>query len=335
MPGPGPGGKGHRMAIRVPQERQGERIDQVLVSVLTDQSRASVQRLIREGHVLMQGSPVRSAYRVRGGETIDLTLPPLRSSRLEAEPYPLDILFEDGDLVVVNKPAGMSVHPGAGTRSGTLVNALLHHCRDLSGIGGEERPGIVHRLDRDTTGVLVIAKNDQAHRDLAGQFKDRTVAKLYEALVWGRPRFISGSIDKPIGRHRTARVKMAIQTAGRSARTSWRVVAPLGPVTLLELEPATGRTHQIRVHLMSLGHPVVGDPLYGGRRADGVREPQSQRSLATFTGLALHARSLRLRHPRTGQRVQFLAPRPAELQRLIHALERSADALNSPAGRRS
>ncbi len=335
MPGPGPGGKGHRMAIRVPQERQGERIDQVLVSVLTDQSRASVQRLIREGHVLMQGSPVRSAYRVRGGETIDLTLPPLRSSRLEAEPYPLDILFEDGDLVVVNKPAGMSVHPGAGTRSGTLVNALLHHCRDLSGIGGEERPGIVHRLDRDTTGVLVIAKNDQAHRDLAGQFKDRTVAKLYEALVWGRPRFSSGSIDKPIGRHRTARVKMAIRTAGRSARTSWRVVAPLGPVTLLELEPATGRTHQIRVHLMSFGHPVVGDPLYGGRRADGVREQQAQRSLATFTGLALHARRLRFRHPRTGQQMEFLAPRSAELQHLIHALERSAGALHSPAGRRS
>jgi 23S rRNA pseudouridine1911/1915/1917 synthase len=148
------------MSIQVPVERQGERIDQVLVSVLSDQSRASVQRLIREGHVLMQGEPVRAAYRVHGGEAIDLTLPPPRSSGLEAEPYPLDILFEDRDLVVVNKPAGISVHPGAGSRSGTLVNALLHHCNDLSGIGGEERPGIVHRLDRDTTGVLLVAKND-------------------------------------------------------------------------------------------------------------------------------------------------------------------------------
>jgi 23S rRNA pseudouridine1911/1915/1917 synthase len=323
------------MSIQVPVERQGERIDQVLVSVLSDQSRASVQRLIREGHVLMQGEPVRAAYRVHGGEAIDLTLPPPRSSGLEAEPYPLDILFEDRDLVVVNKPAGISVHPGAGSRSGTLVNALLHHCNDLSGIGGEERPGIVHRLDRDTTGVLLVAKNDLAHRDLAAQFKARTVSKLYEALVWGRPRFTAGSIDKPIGRHRTARVKMAIRTEGRSARTSWRVVAPLGPVTLLELEPATGRTHQIRVHLMSLGHPVVGDPLYGGRRAGSLRKGEAQQSLAAFTGLGLHARRLAFRHPRSGEQVACRAPRPAELQRLLDALGGPADRPASPAGRSS
>lgn len=335
MPGPGPGEEGRRMSIRVPEERQGERIDQVLAALLSRQSRASVQRLIRERQVLLRGEPVRAAYRVRGGETIDVSLPPPRPSRLAAEPYPLDILFEDGDLVVVNKPAGMTVHPGAGARSGTLVNALLHHCTDLSGIGGQERPGIVHRLDRDTTGVLVVAKNDLAHRDLAAQFKARTVAKQYEALVWGCPRFTSGSIDKPIGRHRTARVRMAIRAEGRSARTSWKVVAPLGPVTLLELEPATGRTHQIRVHLLSIGHPIVGDPLYGGRRAGGVREPEAQRILAAFSGLALHARRLAFQHPRSGDRVECCAPRPATLQRLISTLGGPSDESDAPAGRRS
>lgn len=323
------------MTIRVPDERQGERIDQLLVAVLGGQSRASVQRLIREGQVLMQGEPVRSAHRVRGGETIELTLPPPRSSRLRAEPLPLDILFEDGDLVVLNKPAGMTVHPGAGARSGTLVNALLHHCADLSGVGGEERPGIVHRLDRATTGVLVVAKNDLAHRDLAAQFKARTVSKTYEALVWGRPRTTSGTIDRPVGRHRTARVKMAIRADGRSARTSWRVIAPLGPVTLLELEPATGRTHQIRVHLMSIGHPIVGDPLYGGRRAGALREEEAQRSLAAFAGLALHARRLAFRHPRSGERVEYCASRPEELQRLIGALGGPDDAIDPSSGGRS
>jgi len=320
------------MTIRVPDERQGERLDQLLVAMLSDQSRASVQRLIREGQILMQGEPVRAAQRVRGGDAIEVTLPPPRSSHLRAEPYPLDILFEDGDLVVVNKPAGMTVHPGAGTRGGTLVNALLHHCVDLSGVGGEERPGIVRRLDRATTGVLVVAKNDMAHRDLAAQFKARTVDKRYEALVWGRPRFASGTIDKPVGRHRTARVKMAIREDGRSARTSWRMIAPLGPVTLLELEPATGRTHQIRVHLMSIGHPIVGDPLYGGRRAGSLREQEAQRHLAAFAGLALHARRLAFRHPRSGERVEYSAARPRDLQTLIEALGGPADAIESPSG---
>jgi len=333
MPGQGPGGKEQRMSILVPRERQGERIDQVLAAVLSEQSRASIQRLIREHHVLMQGEPVRAAYRVRGGETIDVTLPPPRSSRLEAEAIPLDILFEDGDLVVVNKPAGMTVHPGAGARSGTLVNALLHHCSDLSGVGGEERPGIVHRLDRDTTGVLLVAKNDMAHRDLAGQFKARTVSKLYEALVWGRPRFTAGTIDKPIGRHRTARVKMAIRTEGRNARTTWRIVSPLGPVSLLDLTPATGRTHQIRVHLMSIGHPVVGDPLYGGRRAGSVRDQDAQRSLSSFSGLALHARRLTFRHPRSGEQVECRAPRPKNLQALIDSLGGPVDEPGSRRGR--
>ncbi|HET6278353.1 MAG TPA: RluA family pseudouridine synthase [Candidatus Polarisedimenticolia bacterium] len=335
MPGPGPGDGERRMSIRVPEERQGERIDQVLAALLSQQSRAAVQRLIRERQVLLRGEPVRAAYRVRGGETIDVSLPPPRPSCLEAEPYPLDILFEDGDLVVINKPAGMTVHPGAGARSGTLVNALLHHCSDLSGIGGEERPGIVHRLDRDTTGALVVAKNDLAHRDLAAQFKARTVGKQYEALVWGCPRFTSGSIDKPIGRHRTARVRMAIRPEGRSARTAWKILAPLGPVALLELEPATGRTHQIRVHLMSIGHPIVGDPLYGGRRAGGAGDRAAQRSLAAFSGLALHARRLAFRHPRSGVRVECCAPRPPGLQQLISALGGPADTIEAPAGRRS
>ncbi len=222
--------------------------------------------------------------------------------------------------MVLDKPPGVVVHPGAGARAGTLVNFLLHHCRGLSVIGGTERPGIVHRLDRDTSGVLVVAKNDAAHRSLAAQFKARTVRKLYEALVWGRPRRAEGVIDAPIGRHPTARIKMAVRRGGRPARSRYRLVAALGVASLVEVRPETGRTHQIRVHLGSIGHPVVGDRIYGGARAGSVRDPGSREALLAYSGLALHARRLGFNHPRTGAWVEFEAPRPAELQRVIESL---------------
>ena len=315
---------GASVRLDLPAARRGERLDQVLVALLPDQSRSALQRLIREGRVTLPEGPARPSYRVRGGEQVTVELPPPRPSDLAAEARPLAILYQDMDLVVLDKSAGMAVHPGAGARSGTLVNVLLHHCRDLSGVGGTERPGIVHRLDRETTGVMVVAKNDMTHRALAAQFKARTVEKVYEALVWGRPRLPQGVVDAPIGRHPTARVKMAVRPGGRPARTGYKLLAALGPVAHLELRPATGRTHQIRVHLKSLGHPIVGDRLYGGARVAEVRDPSARAALRAYGGLALHARSLGFDHPRTGERRHFEAPLPTGLRDLLDALGRGS-----------
>ena len=310
-----------RLEIDLPADRRGERLDQALAAFLPGYSRAALQRLLRRGLVRLAGEKARSSYRVRGGERVQIDLPEPEASTLLAEPLPLEVLHEDADLIVINKRPGMAVHPGAGVRRGTLVNALLHHCRDLSGVGGVERPGIVHRLDRDTSGVIVVAKHDAAHRSLAAQFKARTVRKSYEALVWGRPRTAAGLIDAPIGRHPTARVRMAVRPQGRAARTAWRVAEPLGPLTLLDLRPETGRTHQIRVHLASIGHPIVGDPLYGGRSMRGA-PPPVRALLESYQGLALHARELAFDHPRDGRRVVLQAARPADLEALLAALRR-------------
>lgn len=319
---PGAATAGGRLRIILPQASRGERLDRALVTLVPGQSRAALQRLIREGRVLLADGPARSSYKVRGGEGVVVDLPAPTPSTLDPEDRPLDILHEDADLLVVNKPPGLTVHPGAGRRSGTLVNALLHHCRDLSGIGGSLRPGIVHRLDRETSGALVVAKNDAAHRSLSDQFKARTVRKIYEALVWGRPRSPEGILDSAIGRHPTARTRMALRPSGRAARTVYRLALPLGVVSLLEVRPETGRTHQIRVHLSALGHPVVGDALYGGARQRGAREPRALKALLSYRGLALHARSLGFRHPRTGADCVFEAPRPGDLSELIAALQR-------------
>ncbi len=318
---------GRRIRVEIPAARRGERLDQALAGLLPGQSRSAVQRLMREGRVRLQGEATRPADRVRGGERLEVDLPAPLPSSLTAESRPLSILYEDRDLVVIDKPAGLSVHPGAGTgRQGTLVNALLHHCRDLSGVGGIERPGIVHRLDRETTGVLVVAKNDAAHRSLAAQFKSRAVRKVYEALVWGRPRAPEGIVDAPIGRHPSARVKMTVRVGGRAARTRYRLVARLGPVSLIELHPETGRTHQLRVHMKWLHHPIVGDRVYGGARAAEVREPRARRALLGYAGLALHARRLGFMHPGTGAWREFEAPRPENLEELIETLHALEDA---------
>ncbi len=319
------------MRIDLPARHRGERLDQTLAAILPDQSRAAVQRLIRAGHIRVSGLPARAAYRVRGGETVEVVFPPPAPSGLLAEDLPIRVIHEDESVIVIDKPAGLVVHPGAGRQQGTLVNALLHHCRDLSGIGGRLRPGIVHRLDRDTSGVLVVAKNDQAHRSLAAQFKTREVRKLYEAVVWGSPRAGNGNVDRPIGRHPTARVRMAIVTSGRPARTAWRVAGRFGAVSLLEIAPETGRTHQIRVHLAAIGHPVLGDPLYGGRRPAPRTDPALAAALAGYDGLALHARRLGFRHPVQGVWRDFEAARPAALQALIEALESATSA--RPPGR--
>jgi len=325
MTGAAPGAGG--ILIELSESRRGERLDQALPDLVPGQSRTALQRLIRNGHVEVDGRTARAAYRIRGGERVRVSIPPPVPSGLAAEAIPLDILFEDEDLLLVNKPAGMTVHPGAGVKSGTLVNALLHRGPGLSAIGGVERPGIVHRLDRDTSGVMVIARNDRTHRDLAAQFKGRRVEKVYEAIVWGRPGALAGRIEEPIGRHPTARVRMAVRRDGRPSATRFRIARAFGPVTLLEVRPETGRTHQIRVHLAHLGHPVVGDPLYGGRRRPAVAKSASAATRAAiaaavaFEGLALHAARLAFDHPADARKVSFAAPRPAPFAALVGRLE--------------
>jgi 23S rRNA pseudouridine1911/1915/1917 synthase len=317
-PASGPGGR--LLTIAIPGDRRGERLDQVLAALVPDASRASIQRLLRAGCVVLSAGQARASYRVRGGETARIEMPSPSPSGLVPEDLPIAVLFEDDAIVVVDKPPGMVVHPGAGARTGTLVHALLHRGGGLSVVGGVERPGIVHRLDRDTSGVLVIARSDAAHRDLSRQFKARTVRKTYEALVWGAPRSREGLVEAPIGRHPTARTRMAIRDDGRPSRTRYRVARALGPVTLLEVFPETGRTHQIRVHLASLKHPIVGDRLYGGRRAASTGTERARAALAEWTGLALHSRRLAFAHPGTGAWMEIEAPRPPAFEALLESL---------------
>ena len=301
----------------VPPEDAGRRLDVVVARHRPEFSRSAVQRLIRDGHLLLDGQPARPSTKVRGGSALELRLPPPAPTAAVAENIPLDVIYEDRDLIVVNKPAGLVVHPAAGHAGGTLVNALLAHCDDLSGIGGELRPGIIHRLDKDTSGLLVAAKNDLAHRALAAQIKARTARREYWALVWGVPSPASGEVDLPIGRHPVERKKMAVG-AGRAALTRYRVLEGFGRLSLVECRLATGRTHQIRVHLSHLGHPVVGDPVYGRRRPDSLGLPDPLVALIrALPGQALHARSLGFTHPRTGLLLDFEAPPPAAFQALL------------------
>jgi len=285
----------------------------VFVSGLSGLSRARVQRLIDEGHVLVGGRPQKAHHRVNAGERIRLHVPPATPLQLTPECIPLDILHEDDDLIVLNKPAGMVVHPGAGRRTGTLVHALLAHCESLPGIGGVERPGIVHRLDRDTSGVLVVAKTGAAQQSLSGQFKARMVKKQYLALVHGEVRQEQGRIEAAIGRREHDRKRMGVRVRnGRDARTIYQVLRRLPGMTLLALDLETGRTHQIRVHLAHIGHPVIGDQVYGRRR---------ERRLASSDGIVverqmLHAWRLGFYHPTTAAWVEFTAPVPNDFLRL-------------------
>jgi 23S rRNA pseudouridine1911/1915/1917 synthase len=287
--------------LEVQSADAGQRLDRFLAQALPAFSRARLQTLIRENFVTVNGKPARPRDPVRARAVVEVREPEVTKIDAQPESMPLDILFEDDDLVVLNKPAGLVVHPGAGHQEHTLVNALLAHCKNLSVIGGEERPGIVHRLDKETSGVLVIAKNDATHRDLSKQFAERTTGKTYLALVAGTPRQKAGTIDAPIARHPVHRQRMSIaRRGGRPAKTDYRVLESNGDVSLVECTIHTGRTHQIRVHLHHLGHPVFGDKVYGGKRA------------GNFPRQMLHAWKLSFRHPRTGESMTFTASVPKD-----------------------
>ncbi len=299
----------------------GQRLDQFLARRLPKISRSHIQRLIRAHHVVVSAGRAKPGLVVESGLTVDIEIPLPAAPRPAPEALPVTILHEDADIVVVDKPAGMVVHPAAGHARGTLVNALLHHVSGLSGIGGAARPGIVHRLDRGTSGVLVVAKHDLAHRHLARQFQERTVEKEYVALVWGAVE-PGQRIETPIGRDRRQRQKISSRTARpKPAITTVTNVERLGGVSLVRLHIATGRTHQIRVHLSEHGHPVVGDDLYGGVRA---RIPPALAALSGLERPFLHAARLTLSHPASERRLTFEAPLPAELSSILADLRRTA-----------
>lgn len=306
-----------------PAEGEGGRLDQFVARSVEGMTRSTAQRLMDEGRVTVDGKVEKPSLKLRGGERIVVAVPPPAPAVPLAEEIPLVILHEDSDLVVVNKPAGMVVHPGAGTPGGTLVNALLAHCTDLSGIGGEIRPGIVHRIDKDTTGVLVVAKNDLSHEGLARQFREHTIKRIYLALVFGAPKTDTGRIEGAIGRHPTDRKRMSGKARhGKHAVTHWKVLARYPGMTLLRLRLETGRTHQIRVHLAEAGHPLVGDQVYGGAgRANDLRDPVLKKLVRELGRQALHAKTLGFIHPASGAYMEFDTELPQDMARIITYLE--------------
>ena len=308
-------------------EAQGEdigtRLDQ-FVATHADLTRSAAARLIEEGAVTVNGKTVAKNYKVAKGDAVEIVLPEPEAAEALPENIPLDIVFEDDDIIVVNKPVGMVVHPAAGNPTGTLVNALLYHCgSSLSGVGGVIRPGIVHRIDKDTSGLLVVAKNDEAHLALSAQLKEHNVSRIYTAIAVGNFREEQGTVDAPIGRHPIDRKKMAVihnsDLRSRDAVTHWSVLArgeaDGNSFTLLRCQLETGRTHQIRVHMASVGHPLLGDTVYGGAN---TRFEAKHR--ASITGQCLHAGELHLTHPRTGEEMQFTAPMPQNMQHVVDIL---------------
>ncbi len=314
--------------LQVPREAAGERLDSYLAERLGE-PRNQVQRWIREARVRVDGRPAKPSTPLVGGERIAAEPPPCEPSGIEPEVGELRILHQDPALVVVDKPAGLVVHPGAGRSSGTLVHRLLARFPELEGVGGPGRPGIVHRLDKDTSGVLVVARTREAYRALQQAFAGRKVEKRYLALVYGSPRPAAGEISGAIGRHPERRKQMTVRADGRPALTRFRTVAAAAGVALLEIDLATGRTHQIRVHLKHLGHPIVGDPVYGEARWKGL-PARAQGPLRGFARPALHAWRLALEHPESGERLAVEAPVPADLQRLWR--EVTGEPLPVPAG---
>ena len=304
---------GHRLKLKAPDADAGKRLDRFLHEQLPDYSRTRIQEWIRAGRIRVQGRVEKSSYLLRGGEEIEVEPAAPAPLRAEPEPIPLEILYEDDDVAAVNKPAGMVVHAGAGCRSGTLVNALLHRFGQLSSLGGELRPGIVHRLDRYTSGVLLVAKHDAAHRRLAEQFARREVEKVYLALVHGSVKGESGRVERPIARDPVRRIRMTARLAqGRAAVTEYRVLKRFKSFTLLEVRIKTGRTHQIRAHLASCGHPVAGDRLYGA--------PAKIEGRPTLGRYFLHAWRIRFRQPSTGALISVEVPLPAELEGWLEGL---------------
>jgi len=302
-------------------EAEGLRLDVWLARRLPTLSRSRLQALVAEGHVLVDGQGSRASARLRPGQTVLVSVPQAVPPSPAAEDIPLVVVHDDPHLLVVDKPPGLVVHPGAGNPSGTLVNALLRHVADLSGIGGVARPGIVHRLDRGTSGLIVVAKTDAAHRELQRQFSSRAVEKHYLALVHGVPVARSGEIAAAIGRDPVNRKKMSVRAPrGRKARTAWTREEDFDGASLLRVRIHTGRTHQIRVHLASVGHPVVGDATYGGARSPSSRRAAAREALGDMGRPALHAARLAFTHPATGERVAFEAPLPPDIVSLLERL---------------
>ena len=300
--------------LTVSPEDAGVRIDKYLAEQLPDITRSYLQKLLKDGSVQMNGKPVKASTKTAAGAVIALTIPEPEEPEILPENIPLDILYEDSDVILINKPKDMVVHPAAGHYTGTLVNALMYHCRgDLSGINGVLRPGIVHRIDKDTTGVLIVCKNDRAHNALAEQLKEHSITRKYRAIVCGNLKEDEGTVDAPLGRHPQDRKKMAIvRSGGKRAVTHYRVLERFGNYTYIECRLETGRTHQIRVHMASLGHPLLGDEIYGRAKSPFKLEGQT-----------LHAMVLGFIHPTTGEYMEFEAPLPEYFEKLLEKLRKS------------
>jgi len=305
--------------LTVISEAAGARLDAFVAGHLRDISRTRIQRAIEDGDVLVNEHTAKSSYRVRAGDHIEIDLPEPPPVELQPEPIPLNIVYEDDELIVVDKPAGLVVHPGAGQKAGTLANALVYHFNELSGRSGRIRPGIVHRIDKETSGLLVVAKNDLTHEKLSEQFRNREVFKLYIALVYGRLSERQGEIEARLGRSPRNRTRMAVLGggAGRTAHTLFEVAERYTEFTLLKVQIKTGRTHQIRVHMAHIGHPVVGDAAYGSGREKAVRDPLIRRAIGELGRQFLHSAQLAFVHPRSGERLEFSSPMPPELRRFL------------------
>ena len=301
-------------SILLRADRDGERADQFLARLVPELTRSAAQRLLEEGAVTLAGRPVKKNYKTAPGDVLAVALPEPEPVDAVPQDIPLDVVYEDGDVIVVNKPVGMVVHPAAGHPDGTLVNALLYHCGEsLSGINGALRPGIVHRIDRDTSGLLIAAKNDFAHQALAEQLQDHSLYREYEAVCVGTLREDAGTVDAPIGRHPVDRKKMAVVANGRGAVTHWSVLERFPGYTYVECRLETGRTHQIRVHMAYIGHPLLGDTVYGAKKP-----------VPGLAGQCLHARRLSFIHPRTGERVTVECPLPDYFTQVLARLARRA-----------
>jgi 23S rRNA pseudouridine1911/1915/1917 synthase len=305
----------------VGEGQNGIRLDRALSELFPSHSRNFLANLVAEGRVSVDGTPARkAAQRVETGQRIVIDVPEAAPSDLASQDIPLTVLYEDGDIVVIDKPAGLVVHPAAGHADQTLVNALLFHVRDLSGVGGELRPGIVHRLDKDTSGVMVIAKHDAAHRKLTANWNSERVRKEYLALVYGTPSTDRGSVDAPIGRDPRDRKRMAVVSDGRRAVTDFEVAERLRYASLLRCRLRTGRTHQIRVHMKHLGHPIVGDPVYSGPQWRGIPDKRLQKAFSSLDRQMLHATKITFEHPTSGETMTFEAPLPADFRAVLDVL---------------
>jgi 23S rRNA pseudouridine1911/1915/1917 synthase len=323
---------GKPFSISVAEKDRGKRLDQFLSEANLSLSRSQAKKLIETGNILLNQKPTKPSAHLKAGDIVSGTLAKPKSLPMEPEPIPLTILYEDSSIIVIDKPPGMVVHPAYGNPSGTLVNALLYHCKDLAGINGILRPGIVHRLDKDTSGVMVVAKDDEAYHQLTKQFKNRTVEKVYLAIAYGKFGQEEGLIDSAIGRHPSERKRMSTRTKkGRTAITRWKVMERLDGFTFLEIFPQTGRTHQIRVHLSSMGHPLLGDPLYGRKgRPGSIHDPVLKECLKKMNRQALHAHRLGFNHPRTGERVQFVSPIPQDMKEVLEGLQSKSTKIDHP-----